>query len=448
MLIKRSINQLLQKHLMDNKITAILGPRQTGKTTAIKYLIENLPPEAKILPKNIASFSLDDPELLTNWQIDPKKLIRDIEFKLGKTISGQKERLCVFIDEAQKAPAIFNIIKMLYDEYFDKIKIIITGSSSLSIRQKSAETLAGRIIFFHLSPLSWSEIASEFIIDLSDQPSPIMETIKGDLTWEKMLSSQAPLFKQKEKLDFYWRKIAVCGGLPEIFLEQEKERKEILLRDYLKTYLEKDIRLIAEIGDVDLFTKILTSLIVQDSQLLNLSKLSEQFGINRHTLRKYYSIIKETLLIKGLPAYTAKYRQQAVKSEKIIFFDNGVINYLNKISSFDQLESIGKLGSVLENIIINNLFAAIDNLPMPPNIYYWRDYAGHEIDLVIDNGSNIIPVEITSSKQIINDKKKNLNIFWQKYPKSPFAIIIYSGDLARITIQNKPVYLLPRWMWF
>ena len=449
MIIPRQITPSLKEHLVNSsKILALLGPRQVGKTTLIKELLEEIKKENGISPRNVFTFSLDDTEILAKWQSNPKEIIKTIEFSLGKPLSEQQEKVFLFIDEAQKAPAIFDILKLLHDNHKDKIKIIISGSSSLLIRQKSAETLTGRINLFHLGPLSWREIASYAVSPISPTTSIIGQICQGKLEWKDTLAWNADFYRQSDKTKLYWNQLLLYGGLPEVFLSTDSVQKTTFLRDYLKTYLEKEIRLLSEVGDIDLFTKILTSIFVQDAKLLNLTKLAEQFGVNRHTLRKYYSILKETFLLKSLEPQISKNRQRAVKSEKIIFFDNGLVNYLAKISSMEQLLGSPREGTATESVIINGTIAATTNMPMPPELRYWRDYNDNEIDLVIDNGQQVIPIEITTATKPNQDKIRNFSAFWKSYPQSPFGILLYSGDPQQISVGEKKLYLLPHWLWW
>ena len=157
--INRSIYPLLKNSLKEKYISVILGPRQVGKTTIIKKLIDDFKNQG-IAEKDVLLLNFDDPEIRTEISKKPKAFLQKIEFAFGEPISELSSKKYLFLDEAQKKPEIFDLLKMLYDEYQEKIKIIITGSSSLNLFKKSSETLAGRVRLYNLSSLSWREIIS------------------------------------------------------------------------------------------------------------------------------------------------------------------------------------------------------------------------------------------------------------------------------------------------
>lgn len=226
------------------------------------------------------------------------------------------------------------------------------------------------------------------------------------------------------------------------------EDKRFYLRDFIDTYLEKDIRLLKEIGDIDLFSRVLDLFISQDAQLLNIAKISNNFDVSRITLAKYLSILKETNVICLIHPFIKQVSKKLVKSQKIIFFDNGFINYQSKIFDREQLLTTSKIGSVFENIIINNILRRIENSSTPPSIYFYRDYQGHEIDIVIETADKIIPVEITYSSKINKDKMQNFRAFYKDFPLAENGFIVYSGDFSKFSVENKTITAIPFWMWW
>ncbi len=152
-------------------------------------------------------------------------------------------------------------------------------------------------------------------------------------------------------------------------------------------------------------------------------------------------------MVKQLFPFT-KISHQAVKSPKLYFFDHGLVNYQKKIYSLEQLEASEALGTVFENIIVNNTISHFANDPMPPWINFWRDYQDHEIDLVISWPEKIIPVEITASAKINKQKIINFKAFYKAHPGAENGLIVYHGDFQELEISGKKIFAVPHWMWF
>lgn len=442
--IERTTYLPLAESLKEKYISVILGPRQTGKTTLVKKLINDLK-LGGVLKKDILFLNFDDPELRADLTKNPKNFLQKTEQFFGESLSELTGKKYIFLDEVQKLPQIFDILKILYDSHQAKIKIVITGSSSLTLFKKSAETLAGRVRFYHLSPLSWREIISE-IAPLSNR-SFIKEIAESEITYKKYLKLQSNILPEKEKMIFYWNNYLISGSLPEIFLMKSQEKKLEALRDYLATYIEREIKSLKQVGDEMLFLQTANAFLFQDAQILNLSALSSDIGIQRLTLKKYLHILGETFLVNSLYPFV-KQSKQIAKSPKIYFFDHGLVNYSRKIYSLDQLNVSDRLGFVFENIIVNNLLVHFANDYRPSALNFWRDYQGHEIDIVISNFEKIIPIEITYSNKINRQKMNNFKAFYKIFPKANNAFIIWKGEFKQFEIGNKTIFAIPFWMWW
>lgn len=157
--INRSIYASLKASLKEKYITVLLGPRQTGKSTLLKRLMADLKDE-NTAASDILSLNFDDPTLRAKIVKRPQSFFEDLEANFGEPLDKLSAKKYLFLDEAQKAPQIFDLIKIIYDQCGEKVKAVITGSSSLNLLKKSAETLAGRLRLYHLSSLSWGEIAA------------------------------------------------------------------------------------------------------------------------------------------------------------------------------------------------------------------------------------------------------------------------------------------------
>lgn len=442
--IERAVYPLLAESLKEKYISVILGPRQTGKTTLVKKLIGDLK-IGGVQKKDILFLNFDDPELRAELTRKPKNFLRKAEQFFGEPLSELTGKKYIFLDEVQKLPQIFDILKILYDDRQTKIKIVITGSSSLTLFKKSAETLTGRIRFYRLSPLSWCEIISE-TASFSNH-SFIKEIIESDITYKKYLKLQSDIFPEKEKMIFYWNNYLVSGGLPEIFLMKSQEKKLEALRDYLATYIERDIKKLKQVGDEMIFLDTVNAFLLHNTQILNFSVMASGIGIQRLTLKKYFHILNETFLLNPLYPFV-KQSGQIVKNPKIYFFDHGLVNYARKIYSLDQLSVSDRLGFVFENIIVNNLLVHFANDRRPPALNFWRDYQGHEIDIIVSNSEKIIPIEITYSDKLDRKKLNNFKAFYKIFPEANNGFIIWRGEFEQFKAGGKTIFAIPFWMWW
>ncbi|MBI4993145.1 MAG: AAA family ATPase, partial [Candidatus Magasanikbacteria bacterium] len=264
--IKRSVFPALQASLSEQFISVIIGPRQVGKSTLMNQLIDVLKTD-EYSDNDFAQFNFDLPELRAKIFSQPESFLQIVEQNFGQTLASITNRKFIFIDEAQKSPAIFDVLKIIHDQHKQNIKIIISCSSSLNLYQHSAETLAGRVRFFRVSSLSWRElIAHNF--SLKDNQSLISIIAKNEFTGDKFLALQQPIFRAQNQIKIIWSNFFLAGGLPEIYLMERHEQRSLALRDYIATYLDKDIRALKSVGDADVFLSALNYFLQNDSQLV------------------------------------------------------------------------------------------------------------------------------------------------------------------------------------
>lgn len=443
--INRSLYPLLEKSLTEKYISILLGPRQTGKTTLLKNLVENMKTQG-VTEKDILFLNFDNPNFRTKILGQPDAFFQELEQNFGEKLSGLSSKKYLFLDEAQKLPEIFDLLKILFDTYPEKIKIFVSGSSSLHLIKRTSETLVGRARLYYLAPFSWQEI---LFSQIEQNPLSLIDSILDDsFSEEKYLQIQAPIFRQKESVHFSFNQYLLNGGLPEFFFITDEEKRVEALGNYLKIYLEQEIRFLPQIGDENLFLQALQIFLLRDSQILNFSKLASEIGIQRLTLKKYQTILEETFLLNSLYPYISQ-SKQAIKSPKTYFFDHGLINFSKKDFDLSDLWRLGNAGFILENITINNTLRHFANNPRKNDLNFWRDYAGHEIDLIISTQNNrVLPIEITSAKNCDRQKFNNFHAFYKLFPEANDGIILYQGEFKKIALGKKSIYAIPCWMWF
>ncbi len=359
MYIKRIAEEKITQLLNQPKIIILLGPRQTGKTTLIKKILENH--QGIILNLDI---EIDKERVLLLSHLSPEEAFKNL---------GNPKILV--IDEAQRLPAIGKIVKGWYD-FGIKTKIILLGSSTLDLLDKSAEPLTGRNQKLFLPPLLLSEI------------------LKTQAWYSPTIAPKLLIEKMKPTIEAIIQERLIFGSYPEAVTTDQKEN---YLLNLVSDYLLKDIFQFNLIRSSEVVKKLLILLAYQIGSTVSLSELATNLGISRITVEKYLDLLERSFVIFRLSPFSSNLRKEIVKSTKIYFWDNGVRNAL--IKDFNLTTLRNDIGQLWENWVIaefakKNLFEG-----NPHNLYFWRTMNKSEVDLVI-KGTNIFQAfEIKWSKK-------------------------------------------------
>ncbi|MEM6396803.1 MAG: ATP-binding protein [Bacteroidota bacterium] len=364
-MINRSIEAAIQERVGKYPVITITGPRQSGKTTLIKKLFPTWP-----------FFNLEDPETLERFSQDPKAI-----FSQSHTI---------VIDEIQRLPILLSYIQVIVDED-PKARFILSGSHNLLMMENVSQTLAGRTTIFYLLPLSYEELSST---DYSGQ----------DLN--------ESIYK---------------GGYPRIY--NSGIEPEWFFQDYLATYVERDVRQIKNIGNLNLFSRFIAICASQIGQPINYSNLANAVGINLRTVNSWLSILETSYIVYRLSPYHKNFKKRITKTAKLYFFDTGLACSLLRIPGVEALDKYYQRGSIFENFIINEVLKTRYNAGKRPDLYFWQDHKKNEIDLIIDKGIELQPIEIKSSSTFRSDYFKNIRKF-ASISDMPLKTpaVIYGGD--------------------
>ncbi|NCO88988.1 ATP-binding protein, partial [Candidatus Roizmanbacteria bacterium] len=383
------------------EVISLLGSRQSGKTTLLKHLQEDLIKKNKkivyITFENKQSLQLfNDPEEFIAFYQDYDILIID-EFHYAKE-GGQK-------------------LKFLYDTT-DK-KFLISGSSSLELTFQTGKYMVGRMVTFKLSPFSFEEFllaTNESLFNVYSLNKPLSQIIKYHL------------MKNFETYLIY-------GGYPAVVLTKSKTEKEKILEGIIENYLLRDIKdlltLITE-DELILLTKLLAT---QIGNLINYNELSTLSRLPYKQLLKHLEILKKTYIVDLVRPYSTNKRTELVKNPKVYFFDLGFRNYLlGDFRSFDKRQDIGAL---VENYIFTKLSS---NQKITTRINFWRTKSGAEVDFIIEKQGNIIPIEVKySSSPVIG---KSLYSFFNKY--QPNKAYVITKDIEKeVKIGGVKVFFIP-----
>jgi len=391
-LFERHITNNLKRTLKNNKSIILLGPRQVGKSTLIK----------KILSKNFIfdSILLQNPELRIRYEKDPSRLIH--EYELNNT------NKLIYIDEIQKVPTLFDSIQYLIEEH--KKQFILTGSSARKLRRQKANLLPGRLILHHLDPLMWGELG---------------------FTKDRLIPEIA-IPNISNSVRYSMEESMVYGSLPEIISIANEQRKEIL-KSYSTIYLEEEIRAEAISRNIGVFSSFLQLIASESGRNPNFTKLSNETGISVITIKEYFQILVDTLIIHYLPPFIKSARRRIAKTPKYFFFDIGVKNATADVPLEKELVNIDR-GSLFEHFIILEMFRR-QRLNDNFRLYYWRTSTGLEVDFIVETNDKIIPIEIKSGKDIRISDLSGLNAFLDEHNLKKGYVV--SQDLKPYKINDK-----------
>lgn len=363
--VSREIFDRVAAHLEQPEITLITGSRQTGKTVLLSQLRQHIVGNRDVNDQQIFFFNLD----LVQDQQSLSDQAAFIQFLRDRS---QKERIFVFVDEAQKVLEAPRFFKGVYDVGLN-VKLILTGSASLESKARFKETLAGRKIIFALSPFSFAEFVSA-----RD------ENLSAMLTQETEINpiDRASLLRlYKEYMRF--------GGYPRVALAEGDEQKELLLKEIYSSYVEKDAITFWNIQNPAAFNRLLKLLAAQIGQLVNISELAMHIGVDRQTIERYLFLLEETFIIRRLSPYFRNPRQEIVKAGKIYFLDTGIRNMA--LEDMKAPEGRSDRGHLFENAV----FIELERLKQRQGggVHFWRTKQKTEVDFVFERGNVLVPIE-------------------------------------------------------
>ena len=381
----RKILLQIEKALKIPEIIVIHGARQTGKTTLMQILMDKLKKTRS--PVNIVYFDLEDFELLELCNSGIKPVIEHLK-AIGCDFD---EKIFLFIDEIQYLTNPSSFLKLFFDQYKGKIKLIISGSSSFAIKSKFKDSLVGRTIDFELFGLDFEEFLSfkNISYNLKTADQLVIKKLKG-------------LFQE---FVFY-------GAYPRVVLENSLAVKEKLIKQIINTYLKKDIRDLANIADIDKFNKLLRILAQQSGSLLNVLEISNTLGIARPTLDNYLMILENTYVIKLITPFSGNIRSELTKMPKIYFEDAGIKNIL-EAGAFPKVLT----GKDLETAVFNLLRKKHG----AEGLHFWRTVQKDEIDFVIEKPNKLLAYEVKLNGR--NKDRLAFGKFKKKYKKTFCSLV-------------------------
>ena len=350
---------------------SIFGPRQCGKTTLAKTLFPSFS-YANLEDMNVRSLAKNDPEEFFTRFPEP-----------------------VIIDEIQRVPELLSTVQVRIDKNQKKGQYLITGSQQISLKSSITQSLAGRTAIAQMLPLSISELYSANIkLDRDSQ--------------------------------------LISGFMPFLYAESGHSPFEYY-KNYVNTYLERDIVQIAAVHDLIRFEKFMRLLAGRVGQLVNNSALATEVGVSSTTIGSWLSILEASHVIYTLKPWFKNRNSQVVKTPKVYFCDTGLVSYLLGIETPEQMIRDPLLGNIFENFVVIEALKTRLNLGLEPNLYFFRNSNGLEIDLILQEQNKLKLFEIKSGKSLNDEFCRNMKNFSAKYNEdivsdSTKGTVIYSGE--------------------
>lgn len=364
-MIKREAETKLLQLANQFRSVAILGPRQSGKTTLAKMCFPNKP-----------YTSLETPTVRQFAQQDPVQFLK--QYPQG-----------AILDEIQRVPELLSWLQQnLDDDPSVRGKFVLTGSNNFLLLQNITQTLAGRVAYLELLPFSVAELVN-IPNSLDDMDSVL------------------------------WK-----GGYPPI--QADGIAPEDWFSAYIRTYIERDVRQIKNIDNLLLFERFLALCAGRVGQEVNFSALSNEVGVDFKTIQSWMGVLQASYIVFLLPPYHKNFNKRVVKAPKLYFYDTGLACSLLRINSHSLLIQHPFKGALFENFIISELLKNRYNKGQRSNLYFWRESAGYEIDVLLDEGLHTLPIEIKSGQTIHSEWLKGIK-YWQKITGQSGGIVFYGG---------------------
>jgi predicted AAA+ superfamily ATPase len=348
-------------------VLAITGPRQSGKTTLARTLFADKP-----------YVSLEDPEERSFADSDPRGFLA--RFPQG-----------AILDEVQRCPDLFSYLQGVVDKRKRMGEYILTGSQQFGLMSNISQSMAGRVGLLQLLPFSLAELREGGLL-----PATLDEMM--------LRGCYPPL---------YDRPVAPGDWFP----------------NYVTTYLERDVRQLLAVRDLSLFQRFLKMCAARSGQLLNLSALGADCGISHVTAREWMTVLEASYIVYLLRPHHQNFGKRLVKMPKLYFLDTGLMAYLLGIRDVNTLTTHASRGALFETMVVSEWVKRQFNAGQVAELYFWRDSAGHEVDLLIPQGNQFMPVEIKSGSTFSSDWTAGLRKLSALFGDAALAPgIVYGGD--------------------
>ena len=403
--IKRDIEDKIISLSKEYSCILITGPRQVGKTTVLRQLMDD----------NREYVTLDDMDERSLAKRDPAMFL-------------QIHSTPIMIDEVQYAPELFSYIKMEIDKGAAPGTYWLTGSQAFKLMELAQESLAGRVAILHMSSLSQHEIygsgnCTPFTLDL------------GALKAREKTNAPADI---AEIYDRIWK-----GSMPGLASGKFSDR-DVFYSSYLQTYIDRDVKEQVQLADPLLFRDFVRAAACRAGQMLNVHDIAQDVGVSDDTAKRWLQVLEKSDVVFFLRPYSNNLLKRTVKTPKMYFFDTGLVAYLTRYSSPEILANGAINGAILENFVVSELLKSYHNNAKECLLWYYRDSNSNEIDMVIESDGMLHPLEIKRSVNTGSELISALNLLDKaSVSRGNGAILCMRPKLSAINSEN---YIVPIWM--
>lgn len=387
-MFRRNKQATIAKHLSKKEFTILIGPRQIGKSTMLKQMHDDL----QLKGESVYFLNLDRKDILDDLNLNPENIFKSCPLEIGK-------KIIVFIDEIQYLDDATTFLKLLFDEYSPRLKIVATGSSAFYIDKQFTDSLVGRKKIFQMGTLDFQEF--------------LHFKNRDDLAQEvsKMKSKKIARSINESLLWAYMDEFINYGGYPAVVLENNFDEKIEILREIRDSYIKRDL-LESGVTDQTKFYRMLMLLASQSGNMLNISEISNTLRLTAATVEQYLYVLQKCFHITLVKPYYSNMRKELTKMPKVYINDLGLRNIL--INYFAPIEQRADKGMILENFCFRVL---IENYEQD-QIKYWRTSDGNEVDFIVETQYNKgIAIEVKFNEQ--EARLSKFKKFIENYPDFP-----------------------------